>query len=51
MNKAGLEDCDVLFIGSIVNENQLPNVADSDTDTYSYTEALKQLNTYINQYR
>jgi hypothetical protein len=49
MNMTALKDWDVLFIGSIVNEHYFP--PKSGDDTYSISEALKQLNDYINQHR
>ena len=49
MNMSALEDCDVLFVGSIVNEHQLP--PKTGNDTYSYVEALRRLNEVVNQNR
>ena len=49
MNIRDLEKCDILFVGSIINENKLP--PKSGNDSYSYEEALKQFNEYVNQNR
>ena len=49
MDCSSLTNWDVLFIGSVINENIFPSA--SNDDTYSYSEALKQLNASINEYR
>lgn len=45
MNIKALNNCDILFIGSMVNENNLPSK--NGDDTYSYNEAIKQLYEYL----
>ncbi|CAI2383842.1 unnamed protein product [Moneuplotes crassus] len=47
MNISSLQNCDVLFTGNVVNEHYLPSI--NGDDTYSYTEALRQLNDSINE--
>ena len=49
MNYKALENCDVLFIGHVVNECKLP--PQSGDDTYSYSEAIRQLYEEINECR